>query len=459
MAELRPTAVGDATGLNASGALPPEPWPKPSLAWYAVAILAVVLMLGQIESQLINYLIKPIKRDFHLSDLQMSVLIGVAPSVFYVVAGLPLARLVDTMRRNVVLSAALCVGGVMTSLSGFTQQFWQFAVCRFAVGGGNAISSPGIYSILSDYFPRGRLPRAIAVLTLGLVAGRALAPVISGTMVGLTANWGTVHIAGRAIRDWQTVYILAGSLGIVGALLMLTVREPARRGLSDATRGKAPPFRAVFAYVWKHRLLYLPQYLALAFYSVETFGLDSWRIEFLRRTYGLTPQAAGAILGPVLLVSQLLGLFLGTRLTEWLAKRTDDANLRTVAILYTLAPAFAVAAPLMPSPWLSIACSSVTGMLGTACAAPQNAALQSVTPNEMRGQITALYYFVFTAIGLGLGPTIMAFVTDDVIRNENLIRYAMSGTAAVMTPLAAIAMWIAVRPYGLAVAAIRAREA
>jgi MFS family permease len=435
-----------------------QPWPQTALAWYAVVILALVLMLGQLESQIINYLIKPIKRDFHLSDLQMSVLIGVAPSAFYALVGFPLARLVDSMRRTAVMSVALGLAGVMTSMAGFTQAFWQFALCRFAVGGGGAVSNPGTYSLLSDYFPRERLPRAIATLTLGLVFARAIAPILSGTMVGLAAGWGVLHLGGLAIREWQTVFIMAGALGLTGAILMLTVREPARRGRMSALQGKPLPMRTVFAYVWTNRLIYLPQYLALGFYAVESFGLESWRLEFLRRTYGWEPQVAGPILGTAALCAQLTGLFFGTRLTEWLAKRTDDANLRTVAIAYTIAPIFAVASPLMPTPWLSIACSAASGMLGTACAAPQNAALQSVTPNEMRGQITALYYFVFTAIGLGIGPTIMAFVTNVIIGDETLIRYAMAGSAAVMTPLAAIFMWIAVGPYGRAIAAIKARE-
>lgn len=437
----------------------PQAWPPTSLAWYAVVILAIVLMLGQLESQIINYLIKPIKRDFQLSDIEMSVLIGVAPAVFYALVGFPLARLIDTMRRNAVLSVALGVGGLMTSLSGFTQHFWQFAFCRFAVGGGGAVSNPGTYSIIADYFPRLRLPRAIAVLSLGLVMGRALSPVLSGAMVGLASAWGALHLGSLVIRDWQIVFIMAGILGITGSLLMLTVREPPRRGVMGAAmRGRSLPLRTVFVYLWHNKLLYFPQYLGLAFYSVESFGLESWRIEFLRRTFGWEPQVAGPILGTATLIAQLTGLFVGTRLTEWFSKRRDDANLRTVAIFYTIAPLFAVASPLMPNPWLSIACSAASGMFGIACAAPQNAALQSVTPNEMRGQITALYYFVFTAIGLGIGPTIMAFVTDVIIGDESQIRYAMAASAAVMTPLAAIAMWIAVKPYGRAIAAIRAAE-
>lgn len=439
--------------MNAQSQLP---WPKRAQAWYAVAILSAVLMLGTTETQIITFLIRPIKRDFGLTDLQMSVLIGAAPSIFYACVGFPLARLVDSMRRNTLLSVALGIGGLATSLAGLTQHFWQFAVCRMAVGGGSAISSPGTYSLIADFFPRERLTRAIAVLAMGLVVARAFAPIIGAALVGLAATWGVVHLSGLVIREWQTVVLITGSLGILASLLMLTIREPPRRGGIGV--GQRLPIREVFRYIWRHRSLYLPQFFALAFFQAESIGIDLWRIEFLRRTYGWTPQFSGTVLGTTGLVSSLLGLALGTRLTELFTRRHDDANLRTVRYCYLVAPLFAATAPLMPSPWLSIACSSITGMLGMACVAPQNAALQSVTPNEMRGQITAIFYFVMAVVGTGMGPSLMAFITDVIIGDENKIRYAMSICAAVMTPLAAACIWKGLKPYGRAIAEIKARE-
>jgi hypothetical protein len=68
----------------------------------------------------------------------------------------------------------------------------------------------------------------------------------------------------------------------------------------------------------------------------------------------------------------------------------------------------------------------------------------------MRGQVTALYLFVFAVIGSGLGPTIVALVTDYLLPSEDLIRFAMAGTAAVMAPLSAIVIWLGVKAYGQA---------
>ena len=159
-----------------------------------------------------------------------------------------------------------------------------------------------------------------------------------------------------------------------------------------------------------------------------------------------------------LLISAPLGLWLATWLTEKLASTRDDANLRVVAIGYTLSPIFVIAGPLMPNPWWAIACASFAFLIQIGGAVPQNAALQSVTPNEMRGQVTALYLFVFAIIGMGLGPTFIAVFTDFVFGDEQKLHYALSVSALVMAPLAAWIMWMGVKPYGEAIAAVKIRE-
>jgi len=113
----------------------------------------------------------------------------------------------------------------------------------------------------------------------------------------------------------------------------------------------------------------------------------------------------------------------------------------------------------MPDPWLAVFCAAMAFLIGIGGAVPQNAALQSVTPNEMRGQVTALYLFVFSVIGMGLGPTFIAVFTNYIIGDENMLRYALALSAAIMMPIAAWIMWSGVRPYGEAITDIKLREA
>jgi hypothetical protein len=87
---------------------------------------------------------------------------------------------------------------------------------------------------------------------------------------------------------------------------------------------------------------------------------------------------------------------------------------------------------------------------------PQNAALQIITPNQMRGQITALYLFIFNAVGFGAGATVVAFVTDHVFGNESKVGYSMATVGAVLGPIAALLIWAGLKPYAASV--LRARE-
>jgi MFS family permease len=173
----------------------------------------------------------------------------------------------------------------------------------------------------------------------------------------------------------------------------------------------------------------------------------SWRVPFLVRTYGWNEARIGLLSGPLFLVASLLGAFFGTLFVEWIAKRHNDANVRATVIMMFCAIPFAVSAPLMPTGELSLAMSTIGGMFGIGSAVPQNAAIQRVTPNEMRGQVTAIYLFFFI-ISSALGSLFIGMMTDRIFHNEADLWKAMTGIALVLLPLAAVAFSFGIRPYG-----------
>jgi uncharacterized membrane protein YadS len=105
---------------------------------------------------------------------------------------------------------------------------------------------------------------------------------------------------------------------------------------------------------------------------------------------------------------------------EWLAKRYKDANVRASTILFTLIIPFEVAAPLMPSGELALLCIGGAGVCGLAAAVPQNAAIQRVTPNEMRGLVTAIYLFMFIFFG-ALGGQLIGSVTHRALASSEAL--------------------------------------
>jgi hypothetical protein len=68
-------------------------------------------------------------------------------------------------------------------------------------------------------------------------------------------------------------------------------------------------------------------------------------------------------------------------------------------------------------------------------------------PNTMRAQATALYLFVINLVGIGLGPTIVAALTEDVFRDKNAVHLSLLVVGAVSFALAVILLWAGLKPY------------
>jgi MFS family permease len=246
---------------------------------------------------------------------------------------------------------------------------------------------------------------------------------------------------------------------ILALLMLTTVHEAPRRGrmLGGAgNQNRALPIRTVVAHLWQHRDAFGPMFLGLALNSLAMGGTLAWAAPFYERTYGWGPAQYGIIQGFVTLLIAPIGLAFGGWLAEhWVRQGRDDANLRVVAVAAAAHMPFAIAYALMPNPYFALAASSLSTVLVLIGAGPQNAALQTIVPNEMRGQLTALFLFLFTMIGLGIAPTVVALLTDLVFQDESRLRYSIAAIHAVMAPAALIVFLRGLPAYGRAVAQAR----
>lgn len=459
MAGLSENVVVDEPGIAPAGG--EQPWPSRREAWYAVAIFSCALMVNFLDRGILTLLVQPIKADLGLSDTQISLLMGFAFVCFYMLVGLPIARLVDSRSRRLIIGIGIATWSGMTALCGFAQNFWQLFAFRVGVGVGEACNGPATYSMLADLFPREQLARAIAVLNLGFVAGTGAALIIGGTVIHFISNTPevTLPLVGT-MRSWQVTFFVVGLPGLLVAALMATVREPVRRGriVRNPEAGRrALSVREVLHYLHTERRSYGPMFLGLALKAVLASGSAMWIPTFFMRTYGWSATQIGLLQGTMLLVVAPFGLMAGSLLSEWFTRRGyDDAHLRVVLLSSVVLVPGSIIFPLMPDPYLALAVMAVNYFVMMLVPAPQNAALQIITPNEMRGQVTALFLFIFNVVGFGLGPTFIAVFTDFVFGDESQLRYAMVAASAVIGPVAALVIWLGLRPYGASVARIRA---
>ncbi len=406
--------------------------------------------MSNIDRGIINLLVEPIKRDFGLSDTSVSLLVGFAFSFFYMICGLPMARVADSASRKVILTTALATWSFATALCGLAQNFWQLFIARGIVGGAESCKGPSSMSMISDLVPRDKLPRAFAIYQLGITAGMSGALILGGALLGILKGMPPIDLGWIVLKDWHLVFMLAGAPGLLLALVMaFTIKEPRRYGRRNV--GKAP-IKDVAKFIAGNWRVYVPLLLAIAIGSIETFGMVVWRPTFFERTYGWGPEIAGPVIGLMMLIATPLGLALGAALAERLIRKgVDDAMIRVVFYSHILTVPFAVAMPLMPNPWLSFVMGLFASTAAGMAAPGQNSAFQIMTPNEMRGQVSAVYLFTISVIGGGLGPTAIALMTDNIFQDEAMLRYSMSLFAAIVGPIGVVLLWLTLRPFAEAV--------
>lgn len=443
-----------------------EPWPSPGQAWYGVFVLALGLMVTYLDRGILSLLVEPIKRDLHISDTQMSLLMGFAFVCFYLLVALPIARLVDYKSRRAILGVGTAIWSLTTTISGLTRTFGQLFLCRVGSGVGAACSSPASFSMLADLFPREKLPRAFAVLFFGMFLGEGVALIVGGTLAGLFMRLSpvTLPVIG-ALHGWQLTLIVIGLPGLLVAALMATVQEPARRGrmaasgVDAAPSTKRLPVKDVLAFIWKNAGVFLPMFASMGISAMMGFGIRSWAPSFYVRTFHWTIVKYGLVQGLLSLTIMPIGAFTGSLMAEQLARKGyDDANMRTVFIGQLLALPGMILFPLMPTAALSIVLSTAYTFFLYWTNAPMNAALQIVTPNQMRGQVTAFFLLVYNVIGFGLGPTMVALFTDYLFHSDRMLGRSMAVATLALGSLTAVIMWFGVKPYGRAMAQLKAQE-
>ena len=152
----------------------------------------------------------------------------------------------------------------------------------------------------------------------------------------------------------------------------------------------------------------------------------AWIPTFFIRTYGWDAGQVGIVYGSIVAVFGCLGIVFGGRLADRLARRgRDDANMRVGLYAAIGALPFVLAFPLMPNAlWASVLLAPAVFCLSMPFGVAP-AAIQEIMPNAMRGQASAIYLFVITLIGLGLGPTAVALVTDFVFADDQALRYSL----------------------------------
>jgi MFS family permease len=427
--------------MNPKGAVSPDQSQVSApYRWYVVAVLFVAYAFSAIDARILTLLVVPLKASMQLSDFQISLLQGFAFALLYSVAALPVGRMVDgSPRRPRLIVWGIILWSAMTMCCGLAKNFSMLFLARVGVGVGEATLSPSAYSLISDYFPKDKRALAISFYAIGYPIGGGLALILGGILLNYftttdMSGWGLFS----GFEPWQLVFIAVGAPGIFIAILVASIRDPGRRESGGIGKDAVVPIRQVIAYL-KHRWkLYSILMGVTALSGLLSIGTSLWYPTFLIRTYGMSAMDVGFYYGTLMLVCGTVGTLAGGWLSGVLQRRgTVDSNLRIMFVATCVKALPLVVGPLMPTATLALTFMAVGTLVGQASQGVILTAIQDVTPNRLRGQVTALTLLAVNLIGLGFGSSIIAAFTDFVFGDEQALRYSIALTGAIFLPIMA----------------------
>ncbi len=424
------------------------PYPPESYAWYVVGVLVVALVFSFIDRQILSLLVQPIRQDLGVNDTQISLLQGFAFAIFYTFMGIPIGRLVDSGSRRTIIAVGIVFWSLSTVACGMVSSYSGLLMARVGVAVGEAALSPAAYSLITDYFRKEKVGTAIGVYGSGMYLGSGLALIIGGFVVQAAVGWGAVEIpVVGLIHGWQLVFFAVGLPGILVGALVYTIREPIRRGTrmvqgaDGASRVEKVPPAEVVGYLVRNRRAFLSHNFGYALLALIAYGAGAWVPTFFIRTFGWTPAEIGFRFGMSILIFASLGAVFGGWFGDYLKRRgLPEGKLLVGVLAACIQFPMAFAYPLVNDPMVMLALTALPNFLVGMSFGAAPGGVQELAPNQMRGQASALYLFIANIIGLGLGPTAVAAITDYVFQDVQMLRWSLMIVPVVLLPVAIAVM-------------------
>ncbi len=370
----------------------------PALRWYVLLVMCVVYTISIADRYVMSTVLEPIRLELRLTDSGVAFLTGVSLALFYVTLGIPLSWLADRTNRRNILAVSLVVWSIMSALCGFSRSYTQLLLARIGVGIGEAGGTPPANSIIADYFPPGRRAMAMAVFALGAPIGAWL----GADMAGAVAK----------AYGWRAAFLVLGVPGVVvGLLVFLTVKEPARGQLDKTADKNTPSFLQTLRYLLKQRAC-MHVMMGGGLSALWGWGLMWFTPTYLQRAYHMDVGQAGGLLGPIHLYAGISA----SLLTAWMLSRPYFADPRR--ILWLLAAVTAISTvPSVLAYWthslvvarlmLWLYIPAIYFYIG-----PAMAMVQNLAPAKMRAMFIAISLVLANVLNLIVAPQAVGWMSD-----------------------------------------------
>lgn len=416
-----------------------------SYAWGVTICLSFGYALSFLDRELLSLVINPVKESFELTDFQVSLLLGPAFAIFYTVMGIPLGWAADRYNRTRLIAAGMSLWSVMTAFCGLSASFVQIFIARIGVGVGEAALTPSAVSLLSDYFPKNKLPFALSIYSIGLFIGAGMAGIGGGIVLEMLKGVTLTLPFFGTLEYWQIGFLIAAAPGLLLAIIILSLREPKRKEMAVDAHGneQKASFAMAFSYMWTHKKMFLCIFIGGSMVAIIQYQA-LWYPELFMRNWGWTTAQAGPATGLPTIFGGISGLLLGG---YYMSHQSKIGN-KDVALKLAFFAAIGIALPAVIMPLMSNTALAIGGVtiIKFFVAMPLIAgttAVRMAVPNQMRGQFTAMYFVAVGLVGATIGPVMPGFINTFVFgEGTDTLGYALSISAALTVPFSTTLLWI-----------------
>lgn len=378
--------------------------------WSVLCLLTLLAIYNFMDRLLPFVLIESIKKDIPLTDTMIGLLGGLAFTLVYSLAGLPIARLADRGRRTRLLAIACGLWALTTAGAGLATSFWTLAASRLGTALGEATVHPTATSLIADLFPPTR--RAFA-LSIYLVGGSL------GVMCGLgVGGWLNVVIG------WRWTFFAFAAPGLIFVLLFSLLPEPAReRGPAHADDG-ASLVSVVFGLIRQPSFVHLA--IGMCLYAAVITSVSTFSPANAIRRFGLTSAEVG-LYGLGAGAMGIAGVLCGGALADRLGR-----GLRRPLLM--AAAGSVLSAPLCIACWNSSNVLAYFAFLAPAslihsCVLPVAFSVaQTLGGHSHRAVAVAVLTFSMYAVGGSLGSVVTGAISDAFTARYGVVglSYALS---------------------------------
>lgn len=402
--------------------------------WFAVGMLMAAYVCSFTDRYVLNLLVEPMKRDLALSDTAVGLLLGASFALFYATLGVPAGYLADRVNRKNLIAAGIALWSLMTALGGIAQNYAQLFLARMGVGVGEATLSPAAYSLIADLFPRQRLASALSVYSVGIYLGSGLAYLAGGKILDWVKDLPPVPLPGGGqIFNWQIVLITVGLPGLLIAWGVALIAEPPRQQMPPTEK---IPFINLFASLWellRRQVVFRRLCVASSFFTVVSYAFSSWVPAAMMRVWASDLKTTSIFMGLLMMFGAPAGVLLGGYLADR-GKNVGQSSAPTTIFIITAAaiiPLMAVL-PFCKTAFTAMMIFISVALLLSAPVGVTAAFVQYLVPAESRGLASASLLLCQNLLGLGLGPTLVALLTDYYFGKPQAVVQSLSIVSIVM---------------------------